>query len=70
MKVGDLIEVKIWSERRRTQLGVGVVVGTRRGRDPINGAAWINWHLVSFPKNGVEKEFEEHSVAPLGNYWA
>ena len=69
MKIGDLIDVKCWKTQSfRMRFGVGMIIESRRGNHPIVGSQWTNWHTVLFSKNGVEKEFYEGDLAPLG-YW-
>jgi hypothetical protein len=69
MKVGDLIDVKIWKTPSfRARFGVGMIIDTKKDRHPMVGNQWVDYHTVFFGKNGVTKYFCAEDLAPLG-YW-
>ena len=69
MKVGDLVDIKIWKSLTfRTRFGVGMIIDTKKDRHPIVGSQWVDFHTVFFGKIGVAKYFCAEDIAPLG-YW-
>jgi len=67
MKVGDLIDVKIW-KHNPMRWGIGMIIGTQKDRHPIVGSQWVDFHTVFFVEVGVTKYFCAEDLAPVG-YW-